>query len=412
MKFFIWRNVFLILLIIKTINTNLLYSEEVQSLTLTDLIERLNENPEVRKFKYKLDSAKARALKVTALPDPMIEFGLKKEMDMYGDSIMFQQTLPYPGKLSLTGEIENKSVEIIEQEMSTKLLQLRKETKMDYYDLFLVRKEFEVINAKKKYLENMVESASIMYTSGMSPQTDILKAQTELSMLKEKEIMLAAKAETLVSKIERCCLGLPFGIEIKIEVADELRLTKLDQSYKELQKVAFESSPMLKMYRIETNKMESEVKLMKKEYSPDFVTSLESMNPDKSLDSWSVKIGIMYPLYKNKKQKNAVREAENNLKSQEMLYENERQMLAYNLSKLYLMAKSEEKLLELYKHEILAQLQLTVDSAITNYKTGKLNFMTVLDNIKMLQEAELKYYEQLVEHEKAIAEIEEIVGRR
>lgn len=74
------------------------------------------------------------------------------------------------------------------------------------------------------------------------------------------------------------------------------------------------------------------------------------------------------------------------------------------------MAQSSDKNLKLYKTGIIPQANLTWQSSLANYKTGKIDFLMLLDNLMKLQESELKYYELLKEHEQAVAEIERLVG--
>ncbi|MBU1599190.1 TolC family protein, partial [bacterium] len=157
-------------------------------------------------------------------------------------------------------------------------------------------------------------------------------------------------------------------------------------------------------YEIEMRR--KEVDLAKREFKPDFVSSAEIMDSN----NWSLRFGIMYPLYKDKKQKNALIEAEKGLLSIQKGYENERLELLYMLKEAYLMAKAATQNIKLYKTAILPQANLSYTSALANYKTGKIDFLMLFDNLMRLQESELRYYELLVEHEKQASEIERLVG--
>jgi len=80
------------------------------------------------------------------------------------------------------------------------------------------------------------------------------------------------------------------------------------------------------------------------------------------------------------------------------------------LKESHLMAKSTLTNLNLYKTAIIPQLNLTYTSALSNYKTGKIDFLMMFDTIMRLQEGELRYYELLTEYGKAMAEIERLTG--
>jgi hypothetical protein len=380
---------------------------------LSILIELAKQNPAVQEAKLKVESVKAKKQKVQTLPDPMLEFGYKNLMDSRETSIMGQQSFPYPGKLGLMGRVIESEQLALEQELALTELKLIAETKRDYYTLFYLNKSVEIINRTKDYLDLMEQTASARYATGLTPQTDILKIQTERSMLQEQLIMLDAQKETILSRIKRTDLGLAIDTDISIEIPKELGIPNFAYDYNQLQSMTLAQSPMLKMKQAEIAMQSNEVELAKKEFNPDFIASLELMNPEKNfVKEWSAKFGIMVPLYKNKKQKNALLEAEKKLAAQKKAYEVAKQETLFMLKTASQMLISSNKLTQLYKTTVIPQANLTLESALANYQVGKIDALMVLDNIKSLLNTEQKYYEQVTEFHKAKAEIEQIVGNR
>ncbi len=80
------------------------------------------------------------------------------------------------------------------------------------------------------------------------------------------------------------------------------------------------------------------------------------------------------------------------------------------LKEAYLMATSTSLAISLYKTRIIPQSSLTWESSLANYKTGRIDFLMVFDNLMKLVESELRYYELLVAYEKEVAEIERLCG--
>ena len=398
---------FLVLSLSLLFNATLSWADD-----LSVLIEMAKQNPAVQEAKLKVESAKAKRQKVQMLPDPMLEFGYKNLMDGRETSIMGQQSFPYPGKLGLMGRIIESEQLALEQELALTELKLIAETKKDYYTLFELNKSVEIINRTKDYLDLMEQTASARYATGLTPQTDILKIQTERSMLQEQLIMLDAQKETVLSRIKRTDLGLSIDTDISIDIPKELDIPKFAYNYNQLQNMTLAQSPMLKMKQAEIAMQSNEVELAKKEFNPDFIASLEFMNPEKNFISkeWSAKFGIMVPLYKNKKQKNALLEVEKKLAAQKKAYEVAKQELLFMLTSANQMLLAADKLIRLYKTTIIPQANLTVESALANYQVGKIDILMVLDNIKTLLDTERNYYEQITEYHKAVAELEQIVG--
>ena len=66
--------------------------------------------------------------------------------------------------------------------------------------------------------------------------------------------------------------------------------------------------------------------------------------------------------------------------------------------------------MSLYQKGIIPQTRLSLESAISGYQVGTVDFLTLLDSLVTLFSFELEYHNQLTEYEKAIARIEEISG--
>ncbi|HFL3390204.1 TPA: TolC family protein, partial [Legionella pneumophila] len=84
--------------------------------------------------------------------------------------------------------------------------------------------------------------------------------------------------------------------------------------------------------------------------------------------------------------------------------------LSFQVKNAYLLAERSAKLVQLIQHTIIPQATLTFTSSQANYGVGKVDFLTMLNNLLTLQENELEYQGELVEHEKAITQIEETTG--
>ena len=66
--------------------------------------------------------------------------------------------------------------------------------------------------------------------------------------------------------------------------------------------------------------------------------------------------------------------------------------------------------MKLYSSTIVPQSSASIESAIAGYQVGKVDFLTLLDNLVTLLNYELSYYEQLSNEERAVAGLEPLVG--
>lgn len=75
------------------------------------------------------------------------------------------------------------------------------------------------------------------------------------------------------------------------------------------------------------------------------------------------------------------------------------------------MEQRSAKLIELIQGSIIPLATLTFNSSQANYGVGKVDFLTLLNNLLTLQENEIELHNELANHEKAITQIEEITGK-
>ena len=79
-----------------------------------------------------------------------------------------------------------------------------------------------------------------------------------------------------------------------------------------------------------------------------------------------------------------------------------------------LVAKEERgtKLIELYQNGIVPQAMQSLESAMAGYQVGSVDFLMLLDSQVTLCNYEVQVSEELSSHEKYLAELEAVVGKR
>jgi outer membrane protein TolC len=134
------------------------------------------------------------------------------------------------------------------------------------------------------------------------------------------------------------------------------------------------------------------------------------MNKAARLPEWAVGVGVKVPLYFWRKQRYGVLEAAAGVSEARNTRQNVIQSLLARVKDLYVQARTAEQLTTLYHTAIIPQSRLSFESASAGYTVGKVDFLTLLNNILVLREAELSYEEQRTEFDKGVAQLEEIIG--
>jgi outer membrane protein TolC len=344
---------------------------------------------------------------VQTLPDPRVNFGYKDMMEreeMYGLS----QEIPFPGKLRLRGAIASREAERAEQEYLAARLRVIARLKEAYFDLHLAHKSIEVVEKNKLLLQDFESTARARYGVGRATQQDVFRAQTEISRVLARLATLEQRKESLRADLNRLLNRPPLD---PLGAPPEIAVTPLRQGLPELTTILDQSSPLLRARAKEVERGDEAVALAKREYFPDFdVNGFGFHNETMNENGYQFMLGVKIPLYYATKQREGVREALANRESAAQELQAVKQDLQFRLQDNVAQAQRAEQLVAILKDAIIPQATLTLESAQAGYAVGSVDFLTLLNSLLTLQENELELHGEMVEHEKAVARLEEILG--
>ena len=388
---------------------------------LSSLVEEASENnPVIKASKTKWEASIMRPSQEGSLPNPIIGGRIKNVSfsditlgeDPRSDIQAFvSQEIPFPGKLSSKEEIavqESESQRWLSDAISRKIIADLKEA---YFDWFFIDKSIKITNRNKELLQKFTKIAEVKYEVGMGIQQDVLKAQVEVSGFIERLELLAKRNEIVETKIKRI-LNRP--LDSPLGEPEEITKSELTTTLAEIIDATSEHAPLLKSSSEIVDSREESLKLAKKQYLPDFILGATYFNRDGGNgdldDIWQVSLGLRVPLYYWRKEKFGVREAALDVSQARENYESTKNNLLFQVKDNYITATTAEKLIELYQTGIIPQSTLSLESAISGYQVGNIDFLTLLNNLITLFNFELEYYKQLTEYQKALARIEEIAA--
>ncbi|MFN3476035.1 MAG: TolC family protein [Candidatus Methylomirabilales bacterium] len=390
---------------------------EAPLLPLQDLIEEAKRaNPEIQAARRRVEAAWARVPQARALPDPMVSLGYMNESftrltlgssEMARLDLSFSQEIPFPPKLSLKGGITAKEAEREEEVLRATELEVISRLKVAYYDLFFVEKSIGIVEKNKDLLEKFAKTAEARYAVGKAVQQDVLRAQTEITILLQRLAQLERERGSLRAAINSL-LNRPREAPLGRPVEPPRR--KLPFPLEQLVNLALERSPDVKATERSLERNGLALDLAKKQYYPDFTIGTGYTNRGRLEGMWQVMVGVTVPLYFKKKQDYGVREAIADLSSAQENLQAVRQSLFFGIKDLFLTAETSERLLTLIGTGTLPQAALTLESSIASYAVGKVDFLTLLTNLLNVLNQELQYYQELANFEKALARLERVVG--
>ncbi len=392
------------------------YGQE-EKLSLDHLVNlALERNPKVQAALKLSQAQKFRVAPEGTLPDPVVGFSLKNigldrfsvgEEMMSGVGFSFSQTIPFPGKLRLKAEMARKRALQSEQTLRETELSLIREIKELYAKLFYYDKSTELILKKKSLLENALRIAETRYSVGQGIQTDIFKAQVEISSAEEMLLTMSQMAKVARANINYL---LDFPPENPLGAPQEIAFYKLDLDLSFLEQATRENAPLLKEKELMVEEETLGVEMAKKEFYPNFMVQggKEFKGPFK--DMYEVMVGVEIPLFYGRKQANLLEEARLELSSARSHYQAMKNEAASMVNEGFLMGKTAESLISLYREKIIPQANLSLESSLANYKVGRADFLSLLSDINALISFEMEYVKNLSSLWMAVAKIEELTS--
>ena len=393
-----------------------LHAEE-KTMGPQDLLSGLVENnPEIRAARFRFEAATKRSSQAGALPEPKASYtnvGVGHPLSRLNASDFayhgfgVSQELPFFGKLGLASEEAKREAEAEQQNYRAVLLDVTARLKAAYYEWLTVQKAIEITRKNGDLLSRFEEIARNRYTVGKGLQTDVLKAQLEVSSLEQQLAMLDEKRQRAEAEIASL-LAVP---SIDLGAPREIQPSSLSISLDELLKSTNES-PRVKAEQKMIDARAVGINRSLKDFRPDFGVNLQWQHTGGNFpDYYMASVEVKIPIYFARKQRYALEESQSRLNEAKQNYRTAQQQAAYQVKDQYLAIQSSERILSLYKTTLIPQASLTVDSSTSAYEVGSIDFLSVVTNLTSLISLERQYFDEVARHELAIIRLEPIVGK-
>jgi outer membrane protein TolC len=391
---------------------------------LADLLsEAVANNPELAAARSERDAALQRIAPAGALEDPMLELGvinapldplsLSRE-DMTMKMLGLSQKLPFPGKRDLRRAVataDADSLELAVQEASNTLV---RDVRVAYEELAFNTESQRIVVRTQTALEQLVAIARARYDVGQAAQNDVLDAQTELERLRVERLQLARENTVLQSELRRL-LGRTGTPDPIIVAAPHLAAgPELDG---ERSTLAIENRPQLLALQALVDRNTRSLDLAQLEYYPDFDLKLQYGQRDRAPDGMprddmvSLTVGVNLPLWRKSRLEPQVAEARAmRSRAQSMLAAQQLETQAA-LDEQRAIAVQSRQSAELYQSTLLPQARASITSALSAYRVGGVDFLTLRQAQLRELEVSTELAEAIASHNKAVAEIALLVGR-
>ena len=395
-------------------------------LTLSEVFRAARaQSPRLEAAAALVDARRALEPAARLPPDPTVRLGVMNvglpglETDMpttMAPSIEAMQMLPV-GKLALSGRLAVQTTSIAAADADEAWWELRSRAAMAFWELWRADREIALMRETLPWLQSFETVAQAMYASGEGRQSDVLRAGVEIARmqadLERMRAMRAAAAARLNALLSRPA-GTPIGDVAFAPLPSEL------PSADALRAWAEESRPLVARGRLDVERAGTRVALARRELWPDLTVGLQYGQRSTPTDEMgasgvermgSAMVGFSVPVFAGQRQLKMRDEARAMARMAEADLAVMRTEVDARVGELVAGLDRSRTLVELYRAEVLPQAAATVESALSSYRVGRVDFMTLVDAQMTKSRYEQELVALLAEYGAGVAELEMTIGR-
>lgn len=386
------------------------------TLRLTEAVaEAVSVNPMLRAARLRSEAARARVSRAGVLPDPSLSFSLKnRPLNGFGtgermtlNSIQLRQTLPWPGKLRFAEEREHHVAEATELTALESEVELVARLKSVYYEIAYMDRSLAIMLDTRDLLREFLVVATTLYAVGQGLQADVLQAQIsvaglseDITVVEQRRLAMAARMNAVLGR------GRAVAVPALELPAPAGTLPSLDA----LMARARESRPALLASRELVSAAESGYRAARRALFPDLTLGAEYSERPEFADMVSLSVGITIPLWAGSRQL-PMREEAGALRAmrEASLLDLLNETYA-RLAEARAEAHRALSLSSLYSTSIMPQARAAVESSLSAYRVGEVDFMTLVQNELTVNRYEIETVRLAAAYHAALADIEALVG--
>jgi outer membrane protein TolC len=292
-----------------------------------------------------------------------------------------EQAIPYPGKLSLQGDIADLSADVATYEAATYAQDLVLAATQLYTELYRIQEQIDLIASFQIQLRDFEEAAATQYEVGTGMQQSILKAQLERHRLTIQQEKLAETRTTTLEQLARL-------LNRRLDDLEATRLapptfeTTLDTTLA----TVLARRPEAQALDAALERAERQIDLARKQFLPDFMVNATyfdiaendvPMSAD-GRDAVALGVGVKIPLWRDALRA-GVEEAELRRRQVEARRDALETSIQTQLADLTGRLDRQREQLALLRETLIPQAEATLEATLSAYTTGRTGFIDLLD---------------------------------
>ena len=395
-------------------------SRPVDQVLLGDLYAQAQRtNPRAAAARAFVQAAQARVSGASRPPDPQVQLGFMNysipgfaPMPAIGmTQLQLMQMIPLAGKLSLSGVVAGAHASTAAARAEDIAWDVRNQAAMAFYDLYATDQGLGVARQTLRVLQDIERTAEAMYRVGEGRQADVLRAQVEVAKMGEDTLRMQAMRASMVAKINALLDRDPGSL---VGTPALPRFPDGIPARAQLDSIAFGGRSMIRAGVEDVRAADASERLARKEIIPDLAIGVQVGQRGGAMGTermGSLMIGASVPVFARDRQYRMGDEAA----AMSLMARSElaaiRAETRGRIGESYAALARARTLAQLYRTTVLPQAEATVASALSAYRVGSVDFMTLFDDRMAVNRYRQELYRLEADQGKAWAELEMLTGR-
>ena len=390
--------------------------QTLDTLRLADALAAAREaNPMLQAVRLRADASRERISPAGALPDPQLsfalmnrpvsDFGTNEPMTM--NSVQLSQMLPWPGKLGFRERQARHLAEAQGLDAEETERRLLAQVKTVYFQLAYMDRALRIMDETRDLLRDFLQVSSALYSVGSGLQQDVLQAQVAVAQMSE---------DITVMEQDRLAMAARLNALLGRAATEQVGVLELPQPGSELPDVdslmqlAVEERPALRAARERVLAAQAGYRAARRALYPDFMVGLGFGQRPQFDDMVSLMVGVSIPVWAGSSQLPMRREMQA-MQLMEQAMERDLYNETYaNLAEFRAAAERARKLSNLYDTSVLPQARAAVESALSAYRVGRIDYTTLVMNEMTVNRYQIENVRLTAEYHRAVAQVEALIG--
>lgn len=378
-------------------------------------------SPEFAASRYEADAAQQRVQSASAFPDPVLRTELMDitnqdtnkgvgllPSQVGGTKYTLMQSVPWFGKRDLQREVAEAQVAQTDGQVTATWADLASRIKSTYAQYYYLSGSERLTRETLDLVTNMEQIAQTRYANGLGAQQEVIRAQVEQTGLRSELIDLEneqhhsqARLNSLLSRPAMAALAQPASLR-RLPAPAQLDYAVLEQMLRA-------RNPQLLIADARILSAEKSRELAYNNRYPGFTLGVIPTQVGNSIKTWDLMVEFNIPLQQGSR-RSQEREAESMLAASGSRKEALLNQMLSDLSESISGLETARRTESLTETQLLPQAELTYQSALAGYETGKVDFAILLDAQRQILKARQQQLKAQLEAQLRLAEIERLLG--